>query len=242
MTKHILVIGNSHIASLKNGWELIKDEYHSQFSLSFLGARRDGIATLQTDQGILYSNDKTVTNSFVYTFGQETVNLTELAPDAILMYGMNMYFPHRFIAECRQNSYSTAVQRVAFQDMLKHTWAYQIIAKIKKIYTGRVFASIPFRAGNADEKMTDGDGAYPLEELNIFANAYFFNTIGIEYITQPISTLNLSTMATLVKYSKGSTRLAVGFENDNEQHSTRDTVHMNADFGALFLRDLFVRL
>lgn len=242
MTFKVLIIGNSHLASVKTGWEQIKEQFSNRAQCYFLGARRDRVANIQIENGRLYSNDDDTRKSFEYTFGAPQCDLGELAPNCILLYGMDFQFPLSFFSKSLNEDYSKAVQRLAFNDLRNHTWAFRVVEKLQKHFSGPLYVSMPLRAEKAveankalDFPMEHSSGPNQLADIYQFANSHFYNSVGLTYVPQPFDTINGDTLKTLFKYSQGSTRLAVGFDNDNEQHPPTDLNHMNADFGAKFL-------
>lgn len=246
MSKRILVIGNSHIASLKNGWELLKQQECQTSDLFFLGARRDRVSNLEITDGCLHSNNDEVSKSFEYTFGNKQVDLKALKPNAILFYGMDMHFPATFFHKGALGQFSKAVQNVAFNDMVNTDWSFKVVQRVRTQFSGSIYVAMPFRAsptGQSNELNADLDKRKAdFIKTVAYANRCFYQHLGIEYIPQPFETFDLETLRSHFPFSQGSTRLAVGFDNDDEQHPKTDLNHMNAEFGAIFLRNMINKI
>lgn len=242
MTKKVLIIGNSHIASLKNGWDLLKQQKRETSELLFLGARRDRVSKLEITNGCLYSHNDEVSKSFEYTFGNKQVDLNVLKPSAILFYGMDMHIPIEFFYKSASGLFSKAVQNIAFSDMVNTAWSFKVIQRVRAHFSGSIYVAMPFRASPTPQA---NEVSSALEKNNAdfiktvaYANRCFYRRLGIEYIPQPFETFDVETFRSHFSFSQGSTRLAVGFDNDDEQHPETDLNHMNAEFGAIFLRKM----
>lgn len=232
----LLIIGNSHVGSLKRGWDLLKHELRvlPGIDLRFAAVVGDGLSLLETDNCVLKSEIKWITNSIKLTFGESEINLKKLNPDAILFYGLSLPFPYYFFKRCRVNGYSSAFLADALAN-ISSDWGVKFIKKTRFCCNAKFFLSEPFRADEKviDEKKYPDDSAVRKEMNDVFswANNNFFNKIGVEYFTQPFHTMNAARKRTKYEYTIGSRRLIGSDQVDGELHPQDDRDHMNELFG-----------
>ena len=82
----LLIIGNSHVGSLKRGWDLLKHELRvlPGIDLRFAAVVGDGLSLLETDNCVLKSEIKWITNSIKLTFGESEINLKKFSLHILL--------------------------------------------------------------------------------------------------------------------------------------------------------------
>jgi hypothetical protein len=92
MPMKLCVIGNSHIAALKLGWDQVlaeAGEEQSRFAPTFFGAPRDGIRHVKLENGCLVARRKDITDYFrLISGGQDQIRLADY--DAFLLVGLNV--------------------------------------------------------------------------------------------------------------------------------------------------------
>ena len=102
----------------------------------------------------------------------------------------------------------------------------------------------PIFAGHAPLAAEQKAGDLTLDDYHAFlvaAQRLVFDLIPAKLIGQPDATL-LDGGATKAEFSKGSERLAVGKPDDNRPHIVTEVNHMNAAYGALWLRAFLSRV
>ena len=91
----VCVLGNSHLASMKTGWDLIRDA-HPDHDLTFFGAPKAMMDDLDLEDNILVpGNDKLRNKLKVFSNGHESVDLD--AFDTFVISGLQ--FGPRRIAQ-----------------------------------------------------------------------------------------------------------------------------------------------
>ena len=82
----VLIIGNSHIASLKRAWEQSKHKFTTGINLKFAGARGRHLQDLVLScHSIAAPNGSELSKGFSYTFGSAFNKSPDF--DKILLYG-----------------------------------------------------------------------------------------------------------------------------------------------------------
>ena len=235
----VLIIGNSHVGSLKRGYDLFPEELKKKFELFFLAARGNELKNLKVTSGLIFSDELSAKQQIKFTYGHEQLDLNKLAPDYILMYGLDIEFPYKFFSDCMQKNYSTKFGSVCFDD-LTSGWGFSLAKQIRENYQGHIAISSPLIAKpfGTENSIQCDNLKNELENILIYANKNFYNTLGLNYFLQPFSTFDIKSMMTFHKYTVGSTRLAIHKNSIQELHPTDDVVHMNDMFGNIFLRGI----
>ena len=87
----VLIIGNSHIASLKSAWEQSKHKFTTDISLKFAGARGRHLQDLLLScHSIAAPNGSELSKGFSYTFGSDKISISPSDFDKILLYGCGL--------------------------------------------------------------------------------------------------------------------------------------------------------
>lgn len=92
MPLRLCVIGNSHIAAVKLGWDVAQSDGRADMggiAPTFFGAPRDGIRHAKLEEGSLVPKRKDVAEYFkLLSAGQDRIRLTDY--DAFLLVGLNI--------------------------------------------------------------------------------------------------------------------------------------------------------
>ena len=235
---NILIIGNSHVGSLKRAWDNIANSV-DDCEIHFIAARWRLLAELKLNDNVFYTNNDQLSKSMAFTLGATRYDMTETPPDVILFYGMRMSLPIDLIKATTEKRFSSAFLDRAKQELFSD-WGWQLVSQItRKLNTSNqpVFVSMPLpSSGEADFSDFDRSSYCEIANLvQVFQNRYL-NELGLVYALQPYETFNPEQMITFKKFSVGSKRLAIGDAADNASHPVEDYLHMNDDFGELFLR------
>jgi len=228
----ICVLGNSHIATLKQAWD---NTPHKAHSLTFFGAVRDMLLGLRVRKGLLIPDNDALADSLAFTSG----GLRRVDPaqyDAFLVFGLCRKV-HRQV-ENFAPGLSSAVLEQTLGDYWQARNLWRMAARLSRV-TGQTIhlGHSPLETRETD--MAIAQGHYPA--FIAASNRLVFAPINAELLPQPPETV-LGGLATPARFGIGSTRLADGRPRPNAQHAEGERCHMNADFGALWLSAFFDHL
>ena len=89
--KKLLIIGNSHVGSLKRAWDGMRSTYDMDVELSFAATRGQGLLNAHIKNGVLsIENDPHAERGLVHTYGRKTLDLLKPGFDHILVYGLKL--------------------------------------------------------------------------------------------------------------------------------------------------------
>lgn len=226
----LAVIGNSHIGALKHGWNEISQQFKA-IELVFFGSRGASLQYLELRDHRLSPTHPGVLASIMFTSGGRA----EIDPaefDAFLIYGLDS--PAFF--HDRKQFYSRQALLSAMEDGIKGKIYVKIIEMIRAvsthpIYVGHMplFASPVTGSSESADNYTQGIAMFS-ENL--------FSKYEVRMVAQPLETI-VNGVNTDIKYSVGSRRLAVGDDLDDELHVSHDVMHMNSQYGRLWLERFF---
>lgn len=230
----LAIIGNSHIGSLKGGWDALSSHY-PDVETTFFGARRGGLSFIKAEGEKLVPTESWVRDSIRFTSGgREEIVPAEF--DSILIYACNT--PAFFLPSRR--FYSTQVLTRAIEALKlrqgKNRLYVDLMQLVRPRFAGQLFIGHTPLSG-ADPKPTRWSTAPFVRGQKVF-NEFLFLPAGASLISQPVETI-VNGKFTDTKYSRGSTRLAVGDRLDGRVHDSTDKVHMNDEFGTLWLHKFF---
>jgi len=228
----ICVLGNSHIATLKQAWDI---RPHKAHSLTFFGAVRDTLLGLRVRKGLLIPDNDALADSLAFTSG----GLRRIDPaqyDAFLVFGLCRKV-HRQV-ENFAPGLSSAVLEQTLGDYWQARNLYRMAKRLARISKKPVYLGhSPLEIRSPEMAVDQGD--YPA--FISASNRLVFAPVNAELLPQPPATV-LGGLATPARFGIGSTRLADGRPRPNAQHPEGERCHMNADFGALWLGAFFDRL
>ena len=87
----VCIIGTSHLACLKLGWDKIKDQFPDD-EVVFFGAPGGLLRHLRANNGKLISIDRKLTRSLAFTSGGAS-EIDPTAYDAIVLFGLHLKLP-----------------------------------------------------------------------------------------------------------------------------------------------------
>lgn len=229
----VCVIGNSHVGALKRGWDRIS-RTRRNIELVFFCQRGMGLKGLNCEGSALVPDNDFLKRAIMFTSGgRDRIDVNEF--DAIVLYalGANPFFrdESRFL--------SKKVIKQALHDSLTQSLAFELLIKIREISGKTVYIGhtpLPAAQMAAVNQATD---SY-IHGMQL-ANDAVYSPMNAIMMTQPLETI-VNGGRTDIRYSIGSKRLAVGDPLDDEAHADDDVVHMNEEFGELWLNWLFSRL
>lgn len=228
----ICMLGNSHIASLKNAWTKIGST-HPDYELVFFASRQEGLSALRLEGNTLIPSSEETARDIRFTSGgRSTIELDEY--DAFVTYGLLLSLPSL------DRRLSSAVLRRSIVDGISNTLNIRLCKTIREGSRKPVFIGHnPLRA-TPDPRLELRANMLDYHQLVDVVNS----AIEIEnasLISQPEQTI-VHGWFTRGEYSRGSTRLDVGDNASNAPHPDNDYDHMNEAFGTLWLQSLFRRM
>lgn len=219
---HICIIGNSHVGSLKNAWNALKAKPES-ISVEFFAAPGDSLAALELKDGVIGATDEEVAERLRFTSGGND-QLRPADYDAFLLVGLGVRVPPIV------HGISSAVVAQCCADVVSSSVALRLGLMIKSETDAAIYVShVPLLAA---EK--------PLPAYRPYAELYplmksHLDGHDMHLLRQPAETVLLPC----------NTHMRYSVEAESAASSTppgKINVHMNAEYGRIYLRDFFQRL
>ncbi|ODN68502.1 hypothetical protein [Methylobrevis pamukkalensis] len=222
----IAVLGNSHIAALKQGWTALAARCEG-VDITFFGQQRDGLKNLELSEGRLVATNPVLLESLRFTSGGHS--FIELAAyDIILLHGMAL-MGH---AIAPRQHFSRKALKAAFQEGVKDQLSYKLLMLIRSATDKRIY--LGHEPLKADIRRKGGQATRGYEAWIAAANREFYEPLNAEFLSQPLKTV-VNGSATNMTYSKGSKRLATQEGMGEPAHPPKDLRHMNDEFGRLWM-------
>jgi len=242
----ICVIGNSHLAALKQAWDQLTFDYR-EIELVFFGARASAMTHLEVQNGCLVpTNEETRQDIYFTSGGQSLIDINGF--DAVLLYGLacdtHIFSPalatHRVgnIADTTRKIMSLSCFTRICEDRVRRSLMFKIASLVRSVSGVPIFISpSPFPSRSCVE---DTSGKWNILAANYCQpiqqgyydgiNRAFQSFEGI-FLPQPGDTVT-DFLFTKTQFSKGSIRLIEGLSS---AHPDDDYNHMNKDYGNAFL-------
>lgn len=230
----ICILGNSHLASIKQGWDRLQAEAGREgVSVRFFGSRQWGLRALDLVGTELHPRNAILERDLTFTSGGlKRIDLQSY--DAFFLYGLMFPMPelHR--------GWSTAVKRQACKDTLSRSLAAELARKIRSAVDRPIYMGHNPRPARQSEQRV-------AEDTMDYSSVCDFmqpevKALGADLVRQPLDTLESNRWFTQSHFSLGSVRLDVGDGISSEAHPQSDVEHMNGDFGLLYLKQLLLGL
>lgn len=225
----ICALGNSHAASLKNGWDDISYNF-PHIQITFFASRQNSLKGLTTNNDRLIPNTEELSRNIRFTSGGlDYIDLG--AYDIFLIYALGLIIP---TIDCRC---SNAVAEQSCLDSFSRSLNYTLCKMI------RTASGKPIFLGHNPQIAKPFQNSPPrANQLNYFeVLSLMKKCMGIEdatIIAQPDQTL-LNNWYTVPELAIGSTRLDVGDKISGQVHPDSDVWHMNNAYGRLWLENFF---
>jgi hypothetical protein len=226
MKMRICVIGDSHAASLKRAWDGMA-ELHAEFELQFFCARGLELSGMIVDELRLVPNSESLAGTLRFTArGGDHIDPNKY--EIFLLYGLGCYpyFPQT------DAFHSRATIAAALRESAKATLSFELLLRLRTITAKDIYVGHrPLDAAKPD---------IPTEEVSVYSssirrmNEILYQPLRTTIVSQPFETI-IGGRFTNPSFSRGSRRLAVGDNLDDEFHPDDDDIHMNDDFGARWL-------
>jgi hypothetical protein len=136
----ICILGNSHVASLKQGWEQIKGSWPRVEVSFFAQAGVEGLHSVFVDGYHLTSRKSNARESFVLTHGEERMDIWKY--DSFLIYGAKSrnYWPGNTF-------YSMSCLKSVIEDLTCGTPAQHVLSCLREVSEAPIFIGhSPLRA------------------------------------------------------------------------------------------------
>lgn len=251
---NIGVIGNSHLASFKLGWELIKESYPN-IQMTFFGSPTTSMRALEVKGGQLVPKTQLVKDNLIWTSGG--LDAIPGNMDAYFCVGMGFSFIH-LIALLKDHRVprdfvsgkgdlhliSDDFYESAMLGTLKNSVALRVISQLKQISASKIICS-PNPYGDCSLLQSPDYDYFGFDETRELAFQFYkkhlklmMDDAGAIPVEQPEETI-VDRMFTAEAYSRGSVKLKKGMHS---AHAENDYFHMNGDFGAISLKGLIEQL
>ncbi len=226
----LCVIGNSHIASLKVAWDKELHRQYPEIQPVFFGARGGMLFFLRTSRRKLLSIDEDLSKSLRFTSGGDG----EIDPklfDAFLIYGVDSDVQDMLGLE--NGAFSEAVQQATFEEFWQGRPALKLALKLRSITDKPIYVGLqPLPSSNAIPDLpANAYGGFCAKSAELV-----FQPLALTLVGQPGHTL-ADGGCTNAAFANGSDLLQANPEMAGAKHDAADTIHMNADFGAIWLRE-----
>lgn len=229
--KSLCVIGNSHIASLKQGWDRIARDYQD-IELVFFGSPANSLYAMEVRGGSLVPGNKNLEEAFAFTSGGKREIVTA-EYSAFLCYGMGLQLP------AVEPGYSSAVWQAILRDSTTSSLNLTVARLLRKA------TPVPVHIGHNPQLATPrkANPAHSQSYAKVFDPlAKLLAADDFLLMPQPAATLDVDGWSTRPQFSAGSKRLVIGHDAPERQHPENERAHMNDVFGEMYLRELLPRV
>lgn len=226
----ICLIGNSHIACIREAWA----EDNFGMDVTFFGSHAKTTLYTENINNVICGTNDSVKNNFKLTSGAESgIELNKY--DIAVIHGL---VPHLKGYKNQIRNKESAIYYSS--EVIKKSNPFyaspccHLLSEIRKTSNLLVYVShAPFPA--TPEPRVPTDERHYMQLVEVFSNCL------AEYSAKPLfqhSETIVDVMHTKEHFSKGSKRLAVGNVKGVLEHPEDDIGHMNKDFGRYYLENL----
>lgn len=236
MTLHIAVIGNSHVGAIKSAWDKIEHKY-PQIKLTFFAARSRNMEFVRIEKGKLVPYRSRTESSMEFTSGGKKV-IDPDEYDAFLLYGLRA---RPYMPDLTQH-FSEQAHAAALADLRKSQALLRLLKLTRRITKKPIFLGehpLPIAHESASNKgrMYKEKGVHDYHFGASLSARFFKDQYNATLIMQPAETIERNQFTAEI-YAKESERLQIGRENDTLVDGPEDLVHMNSEYGKLWLENL----
>ena len=221
----ICVIGNSHVASLKLGWDRVAAEFPG-VELCFFAAKGHMMSGLEVEGGKLVSGN----NKLGTLLARFSDGVSEIRPqdfDAFVLYGLALYLPRLEVGSSKE------LRRAAAKDYLSNSVVLNLLMKLRSI-TDKMIWIGPCPMEATCEDISER----PLMDYSALASdmSEYLGDARTAILGQPLNTVTPE-LTTPFGFCNAAIHLQVSSQGSEVVELRKgETKHMNAEFGALWLQ------
>lgn len=250
------VIGNSHVAALKLGWQAVKADY-PEIELDFFAGPRQRLGKTFVRKGVLTTKDEIVAENLRLTGGSDKIDLRSYdffcvsgggASSRILLLMQANHMPYGG-ANSGEMYISEAYLRACYEARLRSSAAKHLVDLLTAASTAPVFyVPDPHLSNERDVLARSLDAVLKVEARNGFdlSRAIFTETVesvfsnATEILFQLPETLD-GPLLTKVEFARGPGLSQATDQADEEPEESEfgDIFHLNSQYGALFWAEFF---
>lgn len=227
----IAIIGNSHVAAIKNAWLEIPKNISSEFEFTFFAPSNGTMAAANLDisGNTLVPSNKELEDRLIFTSGGlETINCDTY--DAFLICGLSLGVSHA--VESTYSIYSSSVQMASLKDFWEGTELYDLLTKLRDCTGKPIFVlHNPLIGANKDNENTDAI----YNRFIADSNEVFFKLFDSKLLPQAPETI-VNGFNTKIEFTQNARMFLQNQSGSGKLFPRKNKVHMNADFGSLVLR------
>jgi hypothetical protein len=226
--KKLCIIGNSHVAPLKNAWTGLS-ALNSDIELSFFAAPGDEIQFLQIADGVLVPTTERLAAQLRFTSGGQSYIDFDLF-DAVVLCGLHLRAYRK-----RPGHVSRAAQKVALSDHITNTMFWSALGMIRNL------SSIPVYAlHNPLLARVTSEHEIPRSDLYEEGMALLMGYEGFDgrtvVLKQPTETI-CSGFFTNFIYTAGAPKLLETDSVPDDRYPHGDLRHMNEAYGRILFEN-----
>lgn len=225
----ICILGNSHVASVKQGWENIKESWPNIEVSFFAEAGNDGLKSVHVDGHHLTSDLEHAKKSIALTYGKERMDIRSY--DSFLIYGAKSrsYFPNG-------SFYSKSCLQSVMDDLTIDTPAQHVLSCLREVSDAPLFIGhTPLAAA---ETIRDRHVLKEYPDGVQILNQLHYSRYNAEMLVQPLETI-VNGRNSAPEYSWGTPKLSSVLDGGNEKTGPTDNTHMDGAFGGIWLTEFF---
>lgn len=230
----VCVLGNSHAAALKQGFDSLNDK-PGRCEVTFFASRADGLRSLVCRGGKLLSPDANVSQNLLRTSGGQMV-IDPGAYDLFLIHALEFRYDYALL---QSGAYTQGfIAAWMWQSWMEST-AFHVLKLLLSVTDCEIVLSPQPYASAADERIRKMVTRYKRAAPSIgeiFADCRKPSEFErLRMLEQPDETI-VDGVLTKPRYSRGSVRLDVGDSISGTTHPEHDHRHMNGEYGAAVWR------
>lgn len=230
----ICLIGNSHIACLGEAWS----ENHYGLDITFFGSHLKTIVNTKNIDNIIYATTSSLKSNFIMTSrGKDSIDLNNY--DVIVIHGLiQQLINYAIHIESIKNNIYYSSEIIKKSNPFFSCACHHIVTEIRKTSGIKILCSFAPNPIQTEPSKVINEFVYKsiVDLFNKLSEEFNF-----EILHQPPETLK-NYIYTLDRYNKGSKKFDPCTIVGTQEYSHDDTLHMNAEFGHLYLQQLKRRL
>lgn len=230
----VAIIGDSHVAALKAGWDALRADYPN-VTVTFFASRGSGLRGLQPRDGALIPSNAELMSHLRFTSGGAD-RIETAAHDAFVLHGLHCLLDPNAVA--MPSVYSSAMAAAVTSAVMMDSLCVTTLRKLRCLCEAPCFVSA------TPLIVSETAAATPVAPGVIANHARAIQTpvlddLSARLVVQPVVTI-VAPFNTARNFVNGALTLAVGDHRDGNAARDGNLRHMNAAFGRLWM-DTFLR-